>query len=102
MTADNLSNALKDRGLQSTTRVGRIWDISPALGGPIQRERLWFFTTYRAWGNTNFPANAFYLSDPTRRAANTTFFWTANARLTWQATARNKFSLYHDHQIRDQ
>ena len=100
LTSDNLSDELKRRGLASTTRVDRVWDVSPAIGGPVQHDRLWFFITYRNWGANNFPANAFYLSDPTRPAKHESHFWSANARLTWQATQRNKFSLFHDKQAR--
>jgi hypothetical protein len=100
LVSDNLSAALIARGLTSTTRVDKIWDISPALGGPALRDRLWFFTSYRKWGANNLPAGDFYLSDPTRPATYINHFWTANGRLTWQASKRNKFNLYHDLQDR--
>jgi carboxypeptidase family protein len=101
MVSNNLSAKLRDRGLTSTDGVNKIWDISPALGGPVLGDRLWFFTTFRHWGSSNLPADAFYLFDPTRRAIDTSKFWTANGRLTWQATKRNKFNLYHDLQNRE-
>ena len=50
MVSDNLSTELQARGLTSTTRVGKSWDISPAFGGPLLRDRLWFFVTNRNFG----------------------------------------------------
>ena len=100
MVSDNLSADLIRRGLSSTTRVGKAWDISPAIGGPILHDRLWFFATSRNWGTVNFPANDYYLSDPTRPGVDIAHYWDVNARLTWQATQRNKFSIYHDQQGR--
>jgi hypothetical protein len=100
MTSDNLNAQLMARGLTSSNRVGKIFDIGPALGGPILRERLWFFGNYRKWGEDNLPAGAFYLYDPTRPAVQMGRFWALSARLTWQASARNKFNLYHEHQSR--
>jgi hypothetical protein len=100
MVADNLTDDLKARGLTSTTRVGKVWDISPALGGPILRDRVWFYGTYRHWGNDNLPAGAYYLSDPVKPATDIGRYWDANLRVTWQATPRNKVSVFHDQTAR--
>jgi hypothetical protein len=100
MVSDNLSSELQARGLTSTTRVGKKWDISPALGGPILRDRLWFFVTNRNFGTVNRPAGAFYLNEPTRPAEDIGHYWVANARLTWQASQRHKFTVYRDQSAR--
>jgi hypothetical protein len=101
LLSDNLSEDLKSRGLTTTTGVEKIWDVSPALGGPLIRDRLWFFATYRHWGANYYPADTFYLSDPTRRGIWYNKYWAADGRLTWQATKRNKFNVYYNHQGRD-
>jgi hypothetical protein len=98
MVGSHLNAELKARGLTSTTRVREIWDLSPAFGGPLRKDRLWFYTSYRNWGNAKNPPGAFYLSDPTRPAVEDGRWWDANGRLTWQATLRNKFTLFHEYE----
>ena len=46
--ADNFTQKMKDLGLSSNQAVNNIHDINPAIGGPIVRDRLWFFTSVRA------------------------------------------------------
>jgi hypothetical protein len=102
MASDNLTDALKARGLTAVNVVTKVYDVSPAVGGPIKRDRLWFFSTYRGWGSDGLQVGAFFESDPTLQVPNPNRFWTGNTRLTWQATPRNKFSAYFDRQGRDQ
>src|SRR5215212_3910004 len=46
----NLDQNQIDRGLKSGNRINRIWDVNPAVGGPIIRDRLWIYSSYRHWG----------------------------------------------------
>jgi hypothetical protein len=101
LNADNLTRELRALGLTSASRVKKYWDASGALGGPLKRDRLWFYTVYRKWTSENLPPDAFYLSDPTRPGVDIGRWWLANARLTWQATPRNRVSFFSDHQGRD-
>ena len=50
-TGDNLSDELEELGLGSSGAVRESWDINPGFGGPILRDKLWFFAAYRHWGN---------------------------------------------------
>jgi hypothetical protein len=87
------------------------YDTSGAFGGPIRRDRLWFFSVARAWQKTAFSrqsdriwdnANAGiwgqnYQADrsgPPLQLIN----WTrnANARITAQASQKNKFNFFWD------
>jgi hypothetical protein len=87
------------------------YDTSGAFGGPIKRDRLWFFSVARAWQKTAFSrqsdriwdnANAGiwgqnYQADrstPPLQLIN----WTrnANARITAQASQKNKFNFFWD------
>jgi len=56
MTSDNLTSEIKARGVTSMNTVDKIWDVSPALGGPIQHDRIWFFFTYRRASRAHVPA----------------------------------------------
>ncbi len=45
--ADNFTDKIRDLGLTSNQGVTNIHDINPAIGGPLVRDKLWFFTSYR-------------------------------------------------------
>ena len=81
------------------------------LGGPIQKDQLWFFGGARHQGNRKLVSGMFnnvnagdptkwtYVADPTQHVAATTARGRAHTlRLTWQATPRNKFSFFWDRQ----
>jgi len=89
----------------------RDYDTSIAFGGPIKKDRLWFFSVARAWqkdawsrqqeriwDNKNAGAwGANYLADRSSgplQLMNMTR--NANVRLTYQATQRDKFNFFWD------
>src|SRR5215510_10587069 len=57
--SNNLDDDLKSRGLTTGNRINRIWDVNPALGGPIVKDRLWVYGSYRHWGTYNTVAQSF-------------------------------------------
>ena len=42
-------------------------DLSGALGGPVMKDKLWFFFSGRRWGVDQYINNSFYNLDPTHR-----------------------------------
>src|SRR5581483_12337258 len=44
---------LKARGLPTIGAVDYVYDYSGSLGGPILKDKLWFFTAQRWWGNSS-------------------------------------------------
>ena len=48
------------RGLTLGNATDRIVDTTFALGGPIMRDKLWFFTSARYYSVNNFIANTFF------------------------------------------
>src|SRR4030095_835530 len=40
---DNPSDAQRARGLREINNLVKTWDINPTFGGPIKRDRVWFF-----------------------------------------------------------
>jgi hypothetical protein len=95
-------------GLTAPQDLLKIWDVNGAMGGPISRDRLWFFASVRHQGNRKtapsfFNANA---NDPTRwtyvksdeQAIDDGTWRIFNVRFTLQATQRNKFNVYWDEQ----
>jgi hypothetical protein len=60
LQSDNLTDDLRARGLTTVNKVLNIRDVAVTVGGPIKKDRLWFFTVHRAWGNKGQAAGIFY------------------------------------------
>lgn len=108
--SNNLTGEIQAAGLNNVTTINKIWDINPAIGGPIIRDRLWFHTSVRYWGNVqdvggmwyNATVNTpFFTPDLSRPAtAGDSWLSDANVRLSLQATPKNKFTVYYDNSQR--
>jgi hypothetical protein len=109
---NNYSQELQDRGLATPNSLRRVYDFNPNLGGPIQRDRLWFFAGARWVENNTFLAGLFYnlhAGDPnawtyepdvSRQAWTRISQRTVNGRVTWQAAQKHKIAAYYDNQGR--
>jgi hypothetical protein len=86
--SSNFSQRLKDRGVSTLGRLDRIFDYSVTEGGPIIKNRLWFFGALRYWGRRTPVANSFY--DDGSQYISYSAFLAPNPRLTAQVTPRNK------------
>jgi carboxypeptidase family protein len=98
MQADNLSQDLSDLGFRKQNRVKSVYDANATLGGPIRRDRLWFFSTIRRWSSNNYLGNTFTSAGD--QAVDDQRITDATIRLTLQASRRNKFSLHYDRSIK--
>jgi hypothetical protein len=110
--ADNLDDDLRARGLGAAGSIDRIYDFNVGVGGPIKRDKLWFFGSARAWSVDSPIANTFYtpenLAYPAGYAACRTGAISCEQgiddqsiesgllRLTWQVSQNHKFSIYYD------
>jgi Carboxypeptidase regulatory-like domain len=91
---NNLTQRHKDKGLLSGNATDRIVDYTFAQGGPIKKDKLWFFTSARYISVNNFIPDTFYKDGS--KGIDDQFIKSANARMTWQISPRNKFSAYFD------
>lgn len=110
MQSSNITQDLRDRGLRAPNTLKEYLDINPSIGGPIKRDRLWFHTTgrYNRAGsfvpqfynrNAGNPNVWTYEADTARGPASNDNRWKGgNARLTWQATMKNKLAAAYDYQ----
>jgi hypothetical protein len=107
----NIDAALMAQGLDADAALKKQWDTSFALGGPVVRDRLWFFGTVRSRGvHTDVPglhANANqgdatrwdYVENPAIDVRDTNSKKIAQIRLTGQVTPRNKLGFFIDYQL---
>jgi hypothetical protein len=100
---DNLTQELRDRGTTSGPEIKAIYDIGGGFGGPIQRDRLWFYVSQRAWGaDQYYPAayfnktqgTLFYTADLDRQASRPSPAEDYSGRVTWQAATKHKLTLF--------
>jgi len=104
--SDNLDDDLKSRGLTTGNRINRIWDVNPALGGPLVKDRLWVYGSYRHWGTYNTVAQSFRDADfselfyvpTTEQNLFPVWHQSAVARFTTQVSKKNKVNVYTDWQ----
>src|SRR4026207_1097754 len=47
MQGNNLTQDLRDRGLPTPDAIDTNWNVNAGFGGPILRDRLWFFGAYQ-------------------------------------------------------
>ena len=87
--SNNLGDLLS-RGLRQPDATDYVYFANVGVGGPILRNKVWFFASYQDNGNQNIVANSFY-----RDGRPGTFdqrLTNRSGRITWQATPKNKIS----------
>src|SRR3954471_15172067 len=120
MQGDNLSADLAANGVKSVDKIGTYNDTNFTMGGPIKKDKVWFFGSGRFF-IVNKPIANTYVSDGTKagivacanalanrggtlcpQGVDPQHQYSALARVTWQISPRNKLSGYYDriHKIR--
>jgi hypothetical protein len=101
--ASNLTDELRARGASTPGKIKRIYDYGGALGGPVKRDSLWFFTSHRWWGDQTYQPGSFYnrvqgtgLYEPdlTRPGYLENYNQDNSVRLTWQVSRKDKVAYY--------
>src|SRR5262245_15950795 len=81
--SNNSDDELEALGFIARNRVKSVYDINLTYGGPIMRNRLWFFATYRRWSANNYLGNTFEANG--QQAVDDQRISDGTIRLTWQA-----------------
>src|SRR5262245_3402976 len=90
--------------------IDKNWDFNPGFGGPLKRDKVWFYLSGRYQGaylfapgmfynaNANNPARWDYVADTSRPASIEKTWKDAQLRLSWQASQKNKIGLTYTQQ----
>jgi carboxypeptidase family protein len=108
LESGNVTPRLQALGVPTPSSIRSLYEVAGGVGGPILKDKLWFFTEARHWisasnqaGATYFfdaqesapyPNNLYYAADSSRRAYISNTYTDGGLRLTWQATKRNQFT----------
>jgi hypothetical protein len=88
----------------------KVYDVNAGVGGPIARDKIWYFASSRQEGyqrtvpgifankNAGDPTKWLFDPDTSRQAAIASSFRTFALRLTSQVGTKNKFSVFWDEQ----
>jgi hypothetical protein len=105
LQSSNLDDTLRSRGVSSLNGLLNLHDVNVTLGGPIKRDRVWFFTAARFASNGNQVAGIyfnktqgtpFYTPDLNRQAFRESSITSEGGRITWQAAPKHKVSVFAD------
>ncbi len=108
MQGDNFTDRLKARGLTTPGNITKNWDFNPGFGGPLVKDRLWFYLSGRSQGaNTLVPGQFYnknannlnawtYVPDTSKPAELHRKWEDYNARISWQAAQKHKIGFLYN------
>ena len=96
LQADNRSDEVKAAGVPQPS-IAYTYQINPSFGGPIKRDKLWFYFTYKYEDNKTYVASSAF-ADGSQAYRQAMGNYSAVTRLTWQATQKDKIRFYLDRQ----
>jgi hypothetical protein len=115
---DNLTPELRALGVSAVDKIDNFYEFNVEEGGPIVKDKAWFFGAFRRAHYDKPIANTFYVPAGTGLSTPAAFskclagtlscdqgisdekMDNPVARLTWQISPRNKFSAYMDRALR--
>src|SRR5690242_18868152 len=105
--SDNLTSDLTARGLRTPDGIEKLWNIEGSFGGPIKKDKMWFFGSARAFHLNTLPADALVgipgtalpnraPTPSTERGVDPQKINSFQARIVWQISPNTKLSGYND------
>jgi hypothetical protein len=107
--SSNIDDRLRSLGFGEQPALIKSYDANLAVGGPILRDRVWFFANTRAIGTYQEQQNLYanqnagdpnawtWVKATTPSVRNSTSKTLNAVRLTWQATQKNKIGFFIDY-----
>ncbi|MCY4600717.1 MAG: TonB-dependent receptor [Acidobacteria bacterium] len=119
LNADNIagdSDLLAQNPSLTPTLIDEVWTINPVVGGPLVRDRVWFFATHTSQKADTIAGGVFYqtpeavldannwgrVEDLSNPAIDATTIREQSVNFTIQASDRDKFKLYWTNSSTDQ
>jgi hypothetical protein len=102
LASNNFTDELKAAGLGAPNEIKKNWDLNASAGGPLRRDRVWYWFSLRYTGVENWapvfenanaynPSEFLYVPAATRGLLEGRSY-NSSLRATWQATPRNKIA----------
>ncbi len=98
LQSDNRSDsmkALQANGLPLIAIAGTAydWQINPSFGGPLMKDKVWFYFTYKYQDHKNYVPSAKF-ADGTQAFRNDMGSYAGSGRVTWAPTNKDKIRAY--------
>ena len=106
LQSDNLNDELRSRGITQGFETTLLYHFDATVGGPIKKDKLWFFTGQRWTGNRNktdvfwnaTQGSPKYTADLSRPGTQQEDLRSNSVRVTYQMSQRNKLNVFVDSQ----
>lgn len=89
--ANNLTDALRARGVTSTNKIVHVEDFNGVIGGPIRANRLWFLASAR-YQSTNDTWPGIFNSDGKTPTVQDQYIAQGVVRMAYQMSSKDKIS----------
>jgi hypothetical protein len=110
--SNNLTQELYNAGLHTPDGIGKLWNLEGAFGGPIKKDKAWFFVSARAFHLNTLPGGAFESIPGTALPNKAPLPSTTpgvdpqkinsiQARIVWQINQKTKLMAYNDRVLKD-
>ncbi len=113
MQGSNIGQDLITRNplLRNAGSIDKNWDFNPGFGGPLKKDKVWFFLSGRSQGAYVFAPGMFfnknngnlnawsYDPDLSRPASNERTWLDGQLRLAWQINQKNKLGVTYQQQV---
>lgn len=95
LQGNNVSDDQRARGLTHPSAMDVFYDVNGGVGGPILRDKLWFYASARRFRVDRFEAQTF--NPDGSQALDENYIWNASAKATWQVNGNNRITSFYDY-----
>jgi Carboxypeptidase regulatory-like domain len=97
LQSDNRSDAVKAAGI-TIAGTAYDWQINPSFGGPLAKDKLWFYFTYKYQDAKVYVPSA-HFADGSPAFRNLMGNYSGVGRVTWAASSKDKIRVYVEKQF---